>query len=397
VTATDDLPIPFATWDPPTIEVGPAPSVADREVRWVHRDDRVVVVKCATGRARAELRREATVLRVLSGTSVVDIEELVDLPDRTELVLVEAGRRTLAGSEPLPVPTLERALVATCRAVAELHVRGWSHGAIEAGHVVIAGRSGVRLCSLRRSVRTSDDPDAERRDVVALLDLVRRSVDRPVVTSDWRRRLAWSCTRRRIHRLCSTVPDGGAPALVDGLARAVGPRQGRWRPHLVVASAIAILLAGVITLGRPLLDRTEPSGAAEGAVTMPRVGDPHCADDTAGTADTDGDGCGNEVAVDGPLVTVDGVRFQMGTQGDVVVVGDWDCDGAATPALLRPSTGEVFRFSGWAGRGEALDAERAGVVPGARSLTTAVDPQTRCEHLVVGLDDGSTRDITADR
>ena len=41
-------------------------------------------------------------------------------------------------------------------------------------------------------------------------------------------------------------------------------------------------------------------------------------------------------------------RFQLGVAGDVLLVGDWDGDGHASPALYRPPTGEVFEFDRWA-------------------------------------------------
>jgi hypothetical protein len=48
---------------------------------------------------------------------------------------------------------------------------------------------------------------------------------------------------------------------------------------------------------------------------------------------------------------VAGRRWRLGQAGDDAVLGDWDCDGRATPALYRPSTGEVFLFDGFAAAG----------------------------------------------
>jgi hypothetical protein len=65
------------------------------------------------------------------------------------------------------------------------------------------------------------------------------------------------------------------------------------------------------------------------------------------------------VADDGPIVEFEGRRYQVGRAGDVAVVGDWPgpagtCDGSATVVLLRPGTGELFAFDGWAETGELL-------------------------------------------
>ena len=40
-----------------------------------------------------------------------------------------------------------------------------------------------------------------------------------------------------------------------------------------------------------------------------------------------------------------GAPTRSAGSGDLVAVADWDCDGRATPALVRPSTGEVFVFA----------------------------------------------------
>ena len=127
----DDCHIPLATWDPPTIDVGPsalAPGTTGCEVRWVHRDGRTVVVKRAFGRARSRIRREAAVIRALSGLAVVDLVAVVEHDEHSELVLVDAGRRTLSDPSGLSPTTMRRALSATCEAVGAVHERGWALG-----------------------------------------------------------------------------------------------------------------------------------------------------------------------------------------------------------------------------------------------------------------------------
>ena len=63
--------------------------------------------------------------------------------------------------------------------------------------------------------------------------------------------------------------------------------------------------------------------------------------------DVDGDGCPEAIDLDGRTATVGSVTVELGQDGDLVALGDWHCDGVATPALLRPSTGEVFVFPTW--------------------------------------------------
>ena len=49
-----------------------------------------------------------------------------------------------------------------------------------------------------------------------------------------------------------------------------------------------------------------------------------------------------------------GNRYGVGRLGDFVETGDWDCDGEPTPAIVRPSTGDVVLFDGWPAAGQAI-------------------------------------------
>ncbi len=82
-------------------------------------------------------------------------------------------------------------------------------------------------------------------------------------------------------------------------------------------------------------------------------------------------GCGAAAEVSGTSIVVDGTTYTVGTEGDVVTVGDWDCDGRSTPGVLRPSTGEVFLFTDWATTHRPVAAERRAVVPDAHLLSPA--------------------------
>ena len=86
-----------------------------------------------------------------------------------------------------------------------------------------------------------------------------------------------------------------------------------------------------------------------------------------------------------------GQRYQVGRPGDVAVVGDWavddgGCNGSSTVVLLRPETGELFAFSGWAETGE-LVASRLGTHRDAVDLAVVTGG---CDELLV-VDDGDLR------
>ena len=48
-------------------------------------------------------------------------------------------------------------------------------------------------------------------------------------------------------------------------------------------------------------------------------------------------------------ITLDGrpEEIQLGAVGDQLVLGDWDCDGADTPALYQAASGVVHYFDVW--------------------------------------------------
>lgn len=87
--------------------------------------------------------------------------------------------------------------------------------------------------------------------------------------------------------------------------------------------------------------------------------------------------------------TVDfgGRTYQVGRAGDRVSVADWDCDGAASAGLVRPSTGEVFLFDGWPVTGAVSISARAQMA-GAHHLE-GTPPGAGCHPPEVRLDDGT--------
>jgi len=81
------------------------------------------------------------------------------------------------------------------------------------------------------------------------------------------------------------------------------------------------------------------------------------------------------------------LRIHVGAPGDEIALGHWTC-GPVAVALLRPATGEVFRFEGWATQGRAIHAVALGRVEGAVRLDIARRPDGRCDDLVVARRSG---------
>jgi hypothetical protein len=83
-------------------------------------------------------------------------------------------------------------------------------------------------------------------------------------------------------------------------------------------------------------------------------------------------------------------RWSLGQGGDLVTVGDWDCDGEATPAVLRPATGAVYALASWAAEGSDVRGEFVGSVSNAVDLHAADADADGCDDLVVGDTHGDT-------
>jgi hypothetical protein len=77
---------------------------------------------------------------------------------------------------------------------------------------------------------------------------------------------------------------------------------------------------------------------------------------------------------------VGGMRYALGEAGDVLLVGDWDCDGTPTPALYRPADGRIFRFSSWPDGRSMASAPAEVAEAGGHPAVERVDG---CDRIVV--------------
>jgi eukaryotic-like serine/threonine-protein kinase len=150
------------------------------------------------------------------------------------------------------------------------------------------------------------------------------------------------------------------------------PVRGRGRLLLSAALVLAVPLGLVWWL----------TGASGDEVELARCADapPHAAaSDSPQTevvhADVEGRGCTVPVAWDGrgldvPLADGSVARYDLAAAPeDQLLLGDWNCDGRATPALYRPSDGRVFVFDEFAEDAVAR-GEPSGVVGGRPSVVT---------------------------
>ncbi len=328
---------------------------------------------------------------------------------------------------------------AVATAAARLHAAGQVHGAIAPSTVTIDPASGIpSLSEPRGQGRPADD-------VAAIGSLLTSLLARQVPGDPW------SALTRRVHgtddgearwavaRIAAAAGDprddrrpsaeslAAQLAAVEGAALpAARPEQGRpdharrrpWaRAVAVLVVATGAVGAGVVARGRFRAPPREPPVLAEAKVradpasttlppspgpaarlwpptdaTMracPPAGPDRRGADRPVVEDVDGDGCPDAVTIDATSVSVGAAQFTAGQPGDLLVLGDWRCEGASTVALVRPSTGEVFVFDGWAPSTSDLAGRLVRRVPGATGLRAA----DRCGHALVDVGTGAPVDI----
>lgn len=196
---------------------------------------------------------------------------------------------------------------------------------------------------------------------------------------------------------------GPLPADTNGSRRPSLPMPGRRAVMAGGAAVVGVLGLAALAAGTAALDSSprpevlaapDDGGAPTSSSTTtttttnpPSDDEDDCPATDGPVADLDGDGCASSLIVEGTVVSGEGLRFQVGSDGDEVVLGDWDCDGHATPALLRPEDGEVFVFSRWARDGADVTVEALTEVAGVTGIE--VRHTDGCDHLVLDGPDGS--------
>ncbi len=211
-------------------------------------------------------------------------------------------------------------------------------------------------------------------------------------TKTWHDRVAPDPAPRRAPRRRpgrTAVVAGSLAALTLGLAalRAWSPGGVDGTQHRPLAAPTTFPSTMPSTMPSPGPPTPSASPTRTPATTRQR-----CSPAGAGIGgiDVDGDGCPDDVAVEGNLVRIGEAWFAAGDPGDVVAVGDWDCDGSATALVLRPPTGDVFVFDRWAGRDAGLEVESGTRAPGA--VAVAVRRQGGCDHAHAVAPDGAVAD-----
>ncbi|MCO8127677.1 hypothetical protein NHL50_10710 [Acidimicrobiia bacterium EGI L10123] len=347
-------------------------------------------VPVPAGPRRHRLRDVAESLARLGHPCIASVVDVVDVDDQHVHVLTTFGDGGTLADRPGPLPADEvRALVRElAHALDAAHRVGVAHGHVVDTNVVRAeGR--LLLTDFGISEARTGRPRAHpfRDDVRDLATLglgLLDPADGTTAAASLRALLGWAAddpdadlAALRAGVEPASEPDGPPPPPPPPAEPATDlPSELPSRRHAThaVAGASTLVLglvAGAAVALGPAVGRSAPVEAA------PLACAPVAADLAA---DVDGDGCEDPLdwrsdAAEVAYSAEDGsrLRFRIGRPGDELVVGDWDCDGIATAAVVRSSTGETFLFDAWAGEGETLIAEAGPSLPVGSSAAVAQD------------------------
>jgi hypothetical protein len=162
-----------------------------------------------------------------------------------------------------------------------------------------------------------------------------------------------------------------------------GPRPRRRssrRAAVCLGVAAIVAVAGTAAAAVTVAAHGQRCAVPSGAAALPG--------DEILDADVDGDGCDDAVVLHhGVVVVAAGVlapgatRFTVG-QGLAVLLGDWDCDGTATPATYDPRRGALAYYLAWPADSDATVATRSVTTRRGGVAAVARGPG-RCESVIV--------------
>ncbi len=407
------------------------------------RPQRVLITRRATDAdERRSLRHEAELLATLRHPGVAEFISWSDDGDTSELMTRVGGTTTmsdLTAADTDTVAGIVAALAATC---SDLHDIGIVHGRIEPHRVTIAPsgqpiltdfRSGGPVgstppeseppmppyCDPHAAAGVPLDPSIDVFCLGATLEhLLRHDVEGPGADRPVRRRLSRvardAMAERAGHRpsagelagaILSAAPGAHLPdqpssrrtarsgslnrLLERPASQTARGESRRPRPVRGVAAAVGVVSIAVIALivaNRPGPSRA-PADAAASATTPPTVvaqrvrprTDPPQHLSPTPTGDL-------ESSAPAAVITFEGVRYGIDAAEQHHAVGDWNCDGSETLALLDSSTGALTLFETWPGVG-SVTASPVDHLVGAVDILAESSALEPCDELTVVFPD----------
>ncbi len=345
-------------------------------------DGRLVAVKQAADHpdAEARIRMEADALIRLDHPGVVQLVQLDEGPP-VRLVTSFVGPDSWARRPPTDAQHVAEGLAKVASIVADLHDSNITHGALISEHVLIGPGGRPVLCGLADSRPSTEE--TVQADNQALASLIRElATELPANTGD------------QLNAVANHLDQGGAVRLatreLDQIARpessSLVPTSTRRPLTIGVAALLVVAVVSFVFIGLGGSKR-------QGAVAAPNVGagtssstgvvstpqevaaDRSATSTIAATTDT----VPTQASPESPVLVHGGRRFGVGLPGDIAVRVDWDCDGTATPALLRLATGEIAVFAHWPAPRQTIEPVFVTTIEGAVGID--VDTADGCELL----------------
>ena len=367
-------------------------------------DGRLIAVKQVPAERAADIQREADLLTRLDHPGLVRFVDIVETADGGRALHTEFVNSDTWASRPLADPA-ERAagMAALAAVVADLHQLGVAHLQLTPPHILHGENDLPVLCGLTSAAEAT--PENRHTDLVALADLCHDpALGRGALSgklyslADAARTGTLSAREmaRRLDMLATRRPTRAAPVRVAG-GGVLGGLKRRCRPKpvlragAVVAAVFAAFVIGARS-GDPeppptpaqdevpsyfadaspdLLDEYDPVDRTSPAAEPELVSKPEMVSEPELVSERDLIAEPDPLAMPDPpdpiaepgqiavsvreaaaVVEHGGRRYAIGVTGDFVELGDWDCDGQATAAIVRPSTGGVVLFDSWPGPGE---------------------------------------------
>lgn len=184
----------------------------------------------------------------------------------------------------------------------------------------------------------------------------------------------------------ATEPEPAPQPAPAGTAAAGPARHPRPRPaavRLTPRRGAALAAVGALAVAAALAVTTRPPPPTPAALAPPAPGS--CPPAAPPAADADGDGCEETVRWADGVLQAGVARFAPGRPADAWAVGDWDCDGRRTAALLHQGT--LALFDAWPAPGGELQS-RPVTVPGAQGVTVVAGADG-CDRLALARPGGA--------
>ncbi len=308
----------------------------------------------------SRLANEAGVLQRLNHPGVIEFISFSE--DEPLLVTAWAGTDNLRRRSPSDLGGALHLLTAVASTLADIHEAGVTHRSLSPSHVIIANDGRPVLCGFG-DAGPADDEGREA-DRLGLLNLVKFAIE----TTDGQ-------DSAQLTTLCEWLEDPRSDP--SGFARAAdaitskGVKSNKIASGNKVGPIAAVAVLAVVSIGLWGARHHDPPSTTPQAATLPSsmVAPPTTPPPTTTVEHLPTTSTSVPMQSSTPLILQhDGRRYGLGEEGDVVVVGDWNCDGHASPAILQNSTGIVAVFESWPESGGQLEPAFTVPATGVESL-----------------------------